>query len=86
MSLGLVDLVLKEVLVLFESSGASLPVLDLLIQLLFLVVHLHSFFVQAINFLIQLVDHLILQSVVAILGVELLDQCLQLSFLGLHID
>ena len=84
--LGFNDLVLEEVFVLFEGGRAGLPMLDLLAEILLFLRHLHTLLVQAVHLLIQLVDHFILESVVAVFGVEFLDQRLQLLLLGLNID
>lgn len=86
MSLGLDNLVLEEVFVLLKGSCTGLPVLDLFVQVLLFLRHLHSLFVEAVHLLVQLVDHLILECVVAVFGIQLLDQRLQLLLLSLHVD
>ena len=48
--------------------------LDLLVKLLLLRLHLYALLVQAVDLLVQLVDGLVLESVVAVFGVELLNE------------
>ena len=79
-------MVLQEVLILLESLRTGHPVLDLLVEFLFLILDLLTLLIKAINLLVQLVNSLILKCVVAVLGVQLLDQSLQLLLLRLHID
>ena len=86
LSLGLDDLILEEVLVLLKCLSTRNPMLVLLAELLFLILHFLSLSVQAIHLLIQLVDGLVLQRVIAIFGVQLLDQSLELLFLRLDIN
>ena len=62
------------------------PVLDLLVEFLFFLLDLNSLFVKAIDSLPQLLDCLVLQSVVLVLGIELLNESLQFLLLGLHVD
>ena len=64
--LGLNYLCLQEVLVLFEGLGSGHPVFDLFVELLFLGFHFDSLLIEAVHFLIELVDGFILESVVAI--------------------
>ena len=60
--------------------------LDPLIQFLFLVLKLLPLPIHAIDFLIQLVNRLILQRVVRVLGIELLNERLELLLLRFDID
>ena len=60
--------------------------LDPLIQFLFLVLKLLPLPIHAIDILIQLVNRLILQRVVRVLGIELLNKCLQLLLFRFYID
>ena len=84
--LRLNDLRLQEVLVLLEGLRTRHPVLDLLVELLLLRLHLYALLVETIHLLVQLVDGLVLESVVAVFGVQLLNERLQLLLLRLHVD
>ena len=86
LSLRLDDLVLKEVLILLESLSTGHPVLDLLVERKLLILDLLTLLVKTINLLIQLVDSLVLQSIVTVFRVQLLDQSLQLLLLRLDVD
>ena len=70
---GLNDLVLEEIFVLLESLSTGHPVLDLLVQLLLFSLHFDSLLVQGIHLLVQVVDRLVLERVVRVLGVQLLN-------------
>ena len=74
MPLRLDNLVLEEILVLLEGLSTGHPMLDLLVKLLFFILHLDSLFVQTVHFLIEFVDGLVFESVVAVLCVQLLNQ------------
>ena len=80
------DLILKKVLVLFESLCARRPMLDLLVKLLLFILNLLPLAVQTVHLLVQLVNGLVLQCIVAILGVELLNERFQFFLLCLHVD
>ena len=69
LSLGFDNLILKEVFVLLKALGTGHPVLDLLVELLFLVGHLDSLLVESVDFLIEFVDGLVFEGVVAVLGI-----------------
>ena len=86
MALRLDDLILQKVLVLFKGLCPRCPMLDPLIQFLFLVLKLLPLPIHAIDILIQLVNRLILQRVVRVLGIELLNKCLQLLLFRFYID
>ena len=60
--------------------------LNLIVKLLFFIFHLYSLFVQTVDFLVELVDSFIFESIVAIFCVQLLNQSLELLFLCLNID
>ena len=62
------------------------PVLDLLVEFLFLLLDLDSLFVKAIDSLPQLLNCLVLQGVVLVLGIELLNERLKFLLLGLHVN
>ena len=59
---------------------------DLLIQILPMVVRLEALAVKTLQFLAQLVNSLIFYCIVAILGVKLLNEILELLFLRLDVN
>ena len=60
--------------------------LDLLVELLLLRLHLHTLLVETVHLLVQLVDGLVLERVIAVFGIQLLNERLQLLLLRLHVD
>ena len=60
--------------------------LDLFAELLLLILNLLSLSVHTIYLLVQFVNSLILQRIVAILRIQFLNQCLKLLLLRLDID
>ena len=60
--------------------------LDFFAQLLLFVFNLGTELVQSVHLLVQLVNCLVLQRVIAVFGVKLLDQSLELLLLGLDVD
>ena len=86
MALRLDDLILQKVLVLFKGLCPRRPMLDPLIQFLLLVLKLLPLPIHAIDLLIQLVNRLILQRIVRVLGIELLNKRLELLLFRFYID
>ena len=86
LSLRLYDLVLEEVLVLLESLCTRCPMFYLFVELLLFILYLFPLAIQTVHLLVQLVDSLVLQRIVAILGIQLLNECLQLLLFRLDVD
>ena len=53
---------------------------------MFFLLHLDSFFVQAVDFLVQLVNRFILESVIAVFCIQFLNQSLKLFLFSLDVD
>ena len=58
----------------------------LFVELLLFILYLLPFAIQTVHLLVQLVDSLVLQRIVAILGIQLLNECLQLLLFRLDVD
>jgi len=80
------NLRLKEVFVLLKGMRSGHPVLDFVVEFLLFLLHLDPLLVEAVHLLIEFVDRFVLQRVVAVLGVQLLDQGLQLFLLCFDVD
>ena len=77
---------LQKVLVLVERLCSRLQILDFVAEVLLLCLNFGAEFVEAVNFLVQLVDRLVFERVVLVLVVQFLNQGLELLLLGLHVD
>ena len=60
--------------------------LDLIAQFLFLSLDLGTKLVQAVDLLVQLIDGLVFERIVAVFGIQFLDESLEFLLLSFHIN